>query len=514
MSPLELFLESVAVKISMPLDVLKGGFMLTSAYFLAILFALIPAKAQTARHIFSILASCTLYLSLFSLEGFLELMLMCSIVYVGVFMFRNNSWTPVVMFYYVLGHFCVRLFIVQILTTSAKKFDATTPMMVLVIKLTSFAWNVYDGTKAEKDLIPELRSRAIKEYPGVLEFFGYVFFFAAFLVGPPFDFNDYREFTRGEGVFAIASENGKPKSMPSRVWPALKCFLGGVLWMGIFMKFSKRFDYHFCATEEFATVWPFWKRFLFMQAAGVAARSKFYTAWLLSEGACNLVGIGYSGLSPKTGKPVWKRARNVSILGFELAENPKLLIDAWNMRTGFWLKNCVYLRMVKPGQKPGALVTFTTFLVSALWHGFHLGYYLTFSVGALYSMVGRTLRRNVRPLFLEPSSLAPYKRVYDFLGWLMTWTSINFIAAPFVLWALDQSMAAWGAVGFYALGGLVVIFVVMEFLGGAQLARRIGKQSGAHSRVSSEDAALRGRGVSVVAKGDDADGESKLRKRK
>ncbi|KAJ3030654.1 UNVERIFIED_CONTAM: lysophospholipid acyltransferase [Siphonaria sp. JEL0065] len=262
MSALELGLEVVATKIGVPLDILKGGLMLTSAYFLAVLRD--PHSANT------------------------------------------------------------------------------------------------------QDVIPELQSRAIKKYSSISEFFGYVFFFAAFLVGPAFDFNDYREFTNGEGVFATVTEKGVKKRLPAR-------------------------------------------------AAGIVARSKF-----LPE------------------KPVWNRARNFSILGFELAENPKVLIDNWNMRTGFWLKNCVYLRMVKPGQKPGGLVTFTTFLVSALWHGFHLGYYLTFSMEALYSMVGRTLRRNVRPLFLEPSNLAAYKPAYDFLGWFFTWTSINFIAVPFSLWALDK----------------------------------------------------------------------------
>ncbi|KAI9351348.1 MBOAT, membrane-bound O-acyltransferase family-domain-containing protein, partial [Obelidium mucronatum] len=490
-----------------------------AAYFLAIFYALIPSKAQTARHIFSIFASCTLYLSLFSLQGFLELMAMCMIVYFGLYSFRKNSWTPVIIFYYVLGHFCVRLFIVQILTTNAKKFDATTPMMVLVIKLTSFAWNVYDGTKDDKDLIPEFRQRAVRKFPNILEFYGYVFFFAAFLVGPAFDFNDYREYTNGEGVFATVNEKGVKRKLPSRLWPTLRALFGGILWMGIFIKFSKPLNYEVCATEEYATQWPFWKRFLFMQAAGIAARSKFYTAWLLSEGACNLVGIGYTGISPETGKPVWDRARNVSILGFELAENPKVLIDNWNTRTGGWLKNCVYLRMVKPGQKPGGLVTFTTFLVSALWHGFHLGYYLTFTMGALYSMVGRTLRRNIRPLFLEPSNLVAYKPVYDFLGWLFTWTSINFIAVPFSLWALDKSIAAWAAVGYYALVGQVVIYVVMEFLGGAQYAKGLGKRAGAHSRSVSEEVPLNTRNVDVADEHDkvlpsEESISSRLRKRK
>ncbi|KAJ3391992.1 lysophospholipid acyltransferase, partial [Chytriomyces hyalinus] len=435
MSALELGLQQVATGMKVPVDVLKGAFMLTSAYFLAMLYYFIPSRASNVRHMFSIIASCTLYLSLFSLDGFLELVAMCTIVYAVTYNFRSNRWMPVLTFYYVLGHFCVRLFIVQILTTSAKKFDATTPMMVLVIKLTSFAWNVYDGTKKDEEISPELRSKTIRKFPEVLEFFGFVFFFAAFLVGPAFDFNDYREFTNCTGVFAVEAEKGRTKKLPSRLIPTLRCLFGGIFWMGVFIKFSKEYSYE-RLVDGSTTSWPAWQRFLFMQACGVAARSKFYSAWLMSEGACNFVGIGYNGMKDTT--PEWTRAKNVSIVGFEFAPNFKGMLDAWNMRTGFWLRNCVYLRMVKPGQKPGLLVTFTTFLTSALWHGFHLGYYLTFVVGAFTSIVARSLRRNFRPVFMKPSKYAYLKPAYDVVGWAMTWTGINFIAAPFTLWALDK----------------------------------------------------------------------------
>ncbi|KAJ3253781.1 hypothetical protein HDU77_004381 [Chytriomyces hyalinus] len=465
MSALELGLQQVATGMKMPVDVLKGAFMLTSAYFLAMLYYFIPSRASNVRHMFSIIASCTLYLSLFSLDGFLELVAMCAIVYAATYNFRSNRWMPVLTFYYVLGHFCVRLFIVQILTTSAKKFDATTPMMVLVIKLTSFAWNVYDGTKRDEEISPELRSKTIRKFPEVLEFFGFVFFFAAFLVGPAFDFNDYREFTNCTGVFAVEAGKGKTKKLPSRLIPTLRCLFGGIFWMGVFIKFSKEYSYERLVDGSTAS-WPAWQRFLFMQACGVAARSKFYSAWLMSEGACNFVGIGYNGMKDKT--PEWTRAKNVSIVGFEFAPNFKGMLDAWNMRTGFWLRNCVYLRMVKPGQKPGFLVTFTTFLTSALWHGFHLGYYLTFVVGAFTSIVARSLRRNFRPVFMKPSKYAYLKPAYDIAGWAMTWTGINFIAAPFTLWALDKSINCWASVGFYAIYGVAWLFVWMEFLGGSK----------------------------------------------
>ena len=37
-------------------------------------------------------------------------------------------------------------------------------------------------------------------------------------------------------------------------------------------------------------------RFLYIQLAALVTRMRFYTAWKLSEGACNLSGLGYSGI--------------------------------------------------------------------------------------------------------------------------------------------------------------------------------------------------------------------------
>lgn len=62
-------------------------------------------------------------------------------------------------------------------------------MMVLVIKLTSFAWSVHDGqvynynkTNIKDDEKKKLQSRhqienRVTEMPGLLAFYGYVFFF-------------------------------------------------------------------------------------------------------------------------------------------------------------------------------------------------------------------------------------------------------------------------------------------------------------------------------------------------
>lgn len=55
------------------------------------------------------------------------------------------------------------------------------------------------------------------------------------------------------------------------------------------------------------------------------------------------------------------------------------------MGTNRWLRIVVYDRVRK---YPTAL----TYALSALWHGFYPGYYMTFASGALFTIAGRTVR--------------------------------------------------------------------------------------------------------------------------
>jgi lysophospholipid acyltransferase len=254
------------------------------------------------------------------------------------------------------------------------------------------------------------------------------------------------------------------------------------------MRFSNQWNYEFLLTDGFLRM-PIWKRLLTIQIIGLVARTKYYFAWKLSEGACNLSGLGYTGpnptyidseTTPNVPQHLWDRCENVDILGFELAPNPKLMIDAWNKKTVSWLRHTIYTRLVHPkttksppssssssssSANMGPWVPLITYLVSALWHGFHIGYYFTFVCGALFNMVGRSLRRHLRPLFLHPSKWAPGKPFYDFFGWLGTLTTINIMVSPFMLWRLKDSIVSWDRVGWYHVFGLVVILGALDGFG-------------------------------------------------
>lgn len=80
--------------------------------------------------------------------------------------------------------------------------------------------------------------------------------------------------------------------------------------------------------------------------------------------------------------------RNFNIflnLYLQLATNLRDAINSWNLGTNQWLRLVVYERV------PKKYATLFTFCLSALWHGFYPGYYLTFVLGALFVTTARTV---------------------------------------------------------------------------------------------------------------------------
>lgn len=65
--------------------------------------------------------------------------------------------------------------------------------------------------------------------------------------------------------------------------------------------------------------------------------------------------------------------------------NLKESIEHWNKGTNGWLRSIVYERV-----EHNKLVF--TYALSALWHGFYPGYYLTFANAAFFTIVARSVR--------------------------------------------------------------------------------------------------------------------------
>ncbi|CAN0495991.1 unnamed protein product, partial [Scytosiphon promiscuus] len=88
--------------------------------------------------------------------------------------------------------------------------------MVLTIKLSSFAYNVWDGRKwaeiendtgdKRKDrVLKARRTYAIRSVPNPLEFFGYIFCFSSILAGPAFEYSYYKDAVTGKAYEKVST---------------------------------------------------------------------------------------------------------------------------------------------------------------------------------------------------------------------------------------------------------------------------------------------------------------------
>lgn len=129
----------------------------------------------------------------------------------------------------------------------------------------------------------------------------------------------------------------------------------------------------------------------------------------------------------------------------------KHFLDNWNLSTTRWFRFIAYERL--PSGK-----TLGVFLLSAFWHGFYPGYYLTFILGALAVYAGRgvihfflvinqfirlkkyifflKIRQNIRPLFINNN----LSHLYALITWLGTIWTINYAATSFLLLDFKSSI--------------------------------------------------------------------------
>ena len=277
------------------------------------------------------------------------------------------------------------------------RLDITGAQMVLVMKLTSFCWNVADGRQPEKDLSDYQKERAIKELPSLLDYAGYVLFFPSLFAGPTFDYADYRRWieTTLFEVPAGVDPSKKPltrkkRKIPRSGTPAAWKAANGAFWIIVFLKLSGMYFPEFLTGDEYMT-YGFARRVFILHMLGVTTRTKYYGVWALTEGACILSGLGYNGVDPVTGKVSWDRLRNVNSWGVETAQNSRAYLGNWNINTNNWLRNYMYLRVTPRGKKPGFRASMATFVTSAFWHGFYPGYYLTFVLASFIQTAAKSM---------------------------------------------------------------------------------------------------------------------------
>lgn len=355
--------------------------------------------------------------------------------------------------------------------------------MVLVMKLTAFAWNIHDGRTARRAqngisaLVDFQRESVLTEMPDLISYIAWALFFPSLLIGPAFEYAQYRAWLNCTIFDVQAPQNTKAakkmangRKIPRSGTAAAKRAIEGLFWLACFGYLSPRYTVTEVLSDSFAKT-SFLYRVWYIVPLAFTHRSKYYGIWKLSEGACVLAGFGFKGFT-KSGAIDWSSIENISPYEFETAQNTKALLEAWNKNTNKWLKHYVYLRVTPKGKKPGFLSTMATFATSAIWHGFYPGYYFAFTLGAFVQTMGKHYRRHFRPFFMTldadgngaVQSPTRNKWIYDVVCWIVTQWTWAYIVQAFVVLSFSGSLKFWSR--YYFIVHIVLLFNFVFFSSG------------------------------------------------
>lgn len=422
-------------------------------YPLGIIMSMLPYGKM--KHLFSFLLGA--FLLQFTIgKQWIHHMLTVVICYLLLLILpRNMSKTIVpwfVMLYLTFGHLHR-----QFINYLGWDLDFTGSHMVLVMKLYSLSYNLYDGEILAKGIENRASKKcanvAVTEIPSLIEFLGYTFNFSTILAGPSFEFKIYKDACDGTNLY---DENGKPRGkIPSQILPTLKPFIISLICLGIFVVGNGKFPLldpsdpqhalPIVISEEYLQK-PWFHRYAYSWVALAFIRFKYYFAWKNAEGACNIYYCGFEGFDEKGEAKGWEHSNNIDIFAFETAPNLKSLTAAWNKKTANWLGRYIYMRT------GGSLVA--TYGMSAFWHGFYPGYYLFFLSVPFITMCERVGKKKISSRF-SSKKWSPYGIVCI----LTTSFIVQYIIQPFQLLAFGWAWTNW--TNYYFFGHiLIAVFYV------------------------------------------------------
>ncbi|KAJ3555046.1 hypothetical protein NPX13_g10446 [Xylaria arbuscula] len=384
-------------------DELKLIFSFLLSYPLAGLLKRVPDSRPDYKNLFIISGGLFYLVGLFSLwSGIRTLFISSAVTYGLAYYLPTSPYMPWMAFVFLMGHMAVNQLARQF-ADDPSVVDITGAQMVMVMKLSAFAWNVFDGTLPEDQLSDHQKDRRIVKLPGFLDYAGYVLFFPSLFAGPAFDYNEYRGWIDCS-MFDVPASVDPAKKAPTRKkrkiprsgTPATWKMVSGLLWIFAFMNLGKWYSPDVLFSDRFMT-YGFLRRVIILHMVGFTARTKYYGVWFLAEGSCILAGLGYNGIDPATGRVSWNRLQNINPWGVESAQNSRAYLENWNMNTNKWLRYYIYLRVTPRNRKPGFRASMATFGTSAFWHGFYPGYYLAFVLASFVQTAAKRMF-NLLPL--------------------------------------------------------------------------------------------------------------------
>lgn len=367
-----------------------------------------------------------------------------------------KKYVHIIVFFWAMSYMTVAHAYRMYVSYLSGVFDFTGTQMVLTMKLTSFAYNLYDGTydkarvfgshddKKKARIYSDRKKFALQSLPNPLEFFGYIYCFTCILAGPAFEYSDYVAGIDGS-KFKREVKTAKTQGHPSSILPALHRLLVGVVAMVTHLAFTAYFPLSTCYSPAFIAAHDPFYRFGYTMLSLIGDRTKYYFAWKIAESASIMAGFGFEGYDKDGNVIGWRGVENIDIVTFECSSSVQILSRAWNKRTQGWLERYTYHRA------GGSL--FVVYFVSAIWHGLYPGFFLFFLSIPLLTLIERLAKTKINPLVIPGydgfrNETAP-KTIVSVLYWnvcrVFTKIGASYIVQVFNYSSWERSVAVWGS---------------------------------------------------------------------
>ena len=162
---------------------------------------------------------------------------------------------------------------------------------------------------------------------------------------------------------------------------------------------------------------------LYSAVAANLCRLRYYFAWKLGACGIHASGISYEkSITDSSGQlqPIFSKHLNANFMKVEGTYVVRDKISNWNIGVQKWLRRCIYERVKSNGQ-------FITFMVSAFWHGFYGGYYISFSLWFLMVFLSQLVFR----LNLNYPVVGRYFDKTGLAGKVLLWVIVTVVWANF-----------------------------------------------------------------------------------
>ncbi|KAI3641463.1 hypothetical protein MIR68_000593 [Amoeboaphelidium protococcarum] len=288
----------------------------------------------------------------------------------------------------------------------------------------------------------------LTEMPSLVETLSYCMFFNGFIVGPQLPFKAFIDYMTLD-KFSVTESDGKSKvRAPNSINSyALRCFIYGVLYIGLQQALSPMFPSLYMATKAFANENVLMKCFHIIMAGRICLM-KYLGVWLLNETGCVLSGLSFNGYAKSESQsPVakWDGLVNVDPFVFETLTCLNNVVQSFNINTNLWSKNYVFKRLKFLNSKNASALGTLQFL--AIWHGFAFGYFGAFGLEFLDMESERIVRKWLSPVhravYQNASTPAMVRYITNVVMHLATWVFNGIGVVTFDLLTYGRVTAFW-----------------------------------------------------------------------